>query len=529
MSWAQQREQICRAAQAGVRPRTSGLGSQILPLRGPGGQSAQLTRPNGALTPGRRPPSRQFDDSQPLIREGASDFILLRSGVKKLVRALAPDGNYHLTKLGKAFFKEKYTEWLAHVPVRIRGRRKNGRGYERLDYLPEHVDNRTLVETSLRQPLGALREVSYQLFKGDEILALAFERRGDKLCAARQLAELLRLLLEEVLSDFDTICDRGWQERGITPEEIRKFCVWRGAPMLFVNCQEQLLDSYQPAVKEARAVAFTAWEGHAFFYKNARVFQCDDAERLRPRFRSERRESAAPEFGNWREWDGELRAGHFCARDLLAARGALLAAGHCPKVAMRSLCEWRSLRLRAGEADCVICELPEDAEALQAWMERFGLKYCGQRLAGATSGRSARCRSSGGRSWPRRAGRLQAVRRAHRARHLRVRPRGQIQEFQALPRVPPAQDQPGEFARDRAGEPLQPRGVRDLCELPAAAAVAVGLRAAKVERGPGLLGRGCGALPQEWARQRVLPLAGVLPAGFGAGGTGGPPGRPDLR
>ena len=80
MSWAQQREQIRRAAQAGVRPRTSGLGSQILPLAGPGGQSAQLTRPNGALTragqlcyqlAGRRPPSCQFDEAQPLIREGA--------------------------------------------------------------------------------------------------------------------------------------------------------------------------------------------------------------------------------------------------------------------------------------------------------------------------------------------------------------------------------------------------------------------------------------------------------------------------
>ena len=70
-----------------------------------------------------------------------------------------------------------------------------------------------------------------------------------------------------------------------------------------------------------------------------------------------------------------------------APGGPLLdaAAGHCPKVAMRSLCEWRSLRLRAGEADCVVCELPEDAEALQAWMERFGLKYRGQRLAGATN------------------------------------------------------------------------------------------------------------------------------------------------
>ena len=57
------------------------------------------------------------------------------------------------------------------------------------------------------------------------ILASAFEWRDDKLCAARRLAELLRLVLEEVLSDFE--------ERG----EIRKFCVWRGAPMLCVNCE----------------------------------------------------------------------------------------------------------------------------------------------------------------------------------------------------------------------------------------------------------------------------------------------------
>ena len=28
------------------------------------------------------------------------------------------------------------TEWLAHVPVIIRGRRRNGNPYERHDYLP---------------------------------------------------------------------------------------------------------------------------------------------------------------------------------------------------------------------------------------------------------------------------------------------------------------------------------------------------------------------------------------------------------
>ena len=369
MSWAQQREQIRRAAQAGVRPRTSGLGSQILPLRGPGGQSAQLTRPNGALTragqfyyqlAGRQPPSRQFDDSQPLIREGASRSwcarwcrtatTTSRSWARPSSRRSTPSGwptcrcgsaaaartagamsgvarnvqQAVLQKLGSPSEDDAIME-LSEEVYFLDGSRE----WTLSSQTTQHVDNRTLVETSLRQPLGALREVSYQLFKGDEILASAFERRDDQLCAARQLAELLRLPLEEVLSDFDTICDRGWQERGITPEEIRKFCVWRGAPMLFVNCQGQLLDSYQPAVKEARAVAFTVWEGHAFFYKNARsVFQCDDAERLRPRFRSERWESAVPEFGNWREWDGELRAGHFWTRDL----GALLAAGHCPKV-----------------------------------------------------------------------------------------------------------------------------------------------------------------------------------------------------
>ena len=149
MSWMQQREAIRRAADAGTRPRISAQGSQLLPLRDDRLRSVLLTRPNGQLTragqfyysvTGRRPPSRQFDDSQPLIRDGASDYILMRSGRRQLVRTLQPDGQYHVTKLGKAFFKDKYTEWLAHVPVIIRGTRRRGRNagnsYERHDYLP---------------------------------------------------------------------------------------------------------------------------------------------------------------------------------------------------------------------------------------------------------------------------------------------------------------------------------------------------------------------------------------------------------
>ena len=279
MSWMQQREAIRRAADAGARPRISAQGSQLLPLRDNRLQSVLLTRPNGQLTragqfyhsiTGRRPPSRQFDESQPLIRDGPNDYILTRGGARKLVRSLQPNGQYHVTKLGKAFFKDKFTEWLAHVPVIIRGRRRNGTPYERHDYLPvtalemglsrqndawsdaqvarnvkesvlrqlgqpgpdepiymisgevyflhptnewayssssmQVIDNRVDTQIRLRQPLGALREVSYQLFAGDQILASAFEERQDMLCVPRQLAELLKLPLQEVMEDFNSIC-----------------------------------------------------------------------------------------------------------------------------------------------------------------------------------------------------------------------------------------------------------------------------------------------------------------------------------
>ncbi|OLP79090.1 hypothetical protein AK812_SmicGene40664 [Symbiodinium microadriaticum] len=160
-SWAQQREAIRRAAQGGVRARTNAQGSQRLPLANNRLREVLLSRPNGELTRagqfyyglvGGRPPSRQFDEEQPLIREGPTDYILLRSGVKKAVRSLQPDGSYHLTKLGKSFFREKYTDWLAHVPVRITGTRQRGRNagrpYQRDDFLPITVVNGSLSRQS---------------------------------------------------------------------------------------------------------------------------------------------------------------------------------------------------------------------------------------------------------------------------------------------------------------------------------------------------------------------------------------------
>ena len=41
--------------------------------------------------------------------------------------------------------------------------------------------------------------------------------------------------------------------------------------MFYVDCQSRLLDKFEPAIKKQRAVAFTSWNSHSFFYKSART------------------------------------------------------------------------------------------------------------------------------------------------------------------------------------------------------------------------------------------------------------------
>ena len=103
-SWARQRQQITEAADGGARARTGADGAVVLNLRRGPGAYALLSRADGLTRAGQhyyshlglRPPSKDFDYNQPLIREGPNDYILLRNGQKKLVRSLQG-----LTKLGK--------------------------------------------------------------------------------------------------------------------------------------------------------------------------------------------------------------------------------------------------------------------------------------------------------------------------------------------------------------------------------------------------------------------------------------------
>ena len=89
-SWARQRQQITEAVDGGARARTGADGAVVLNLRRGPGAYALLSRADGQLTRagqhhyshhlGLRPPSKNFDCNQPLIREGPNDHILLRNG-----------------------------------------------------------------------------------------------------------------------------------------------------------------------------------------------------------------------------------------------------------------------------------------------------------------------------------------------------------------------------------------------------------------------------------------------------------------
>ena len=325
------------------------------------------------------------------------------------------------------------------MPVRIRGRRRRGQPYQRDDFLPVVLDglgrqndglgevqqhrnviaaalrkmgnpedgdvvtelsydasrdwgvskqtmqvtqNQVETEVTLRQPLGALRDVSYQLYRGSEILESAFEERTDRLCVLRQVSELLQLPFEEIYSDFDAICPQG------CAKEIRQFCEWRKAPMFIVNCRGQMIDCYEPPVKEERALALCVYRDHAYFYKSARaVAWCDGEPRDTPSYRGERRA-----FGEWREWQGALEPGHYWAKDLRVARSRLLAEGHQPKVVMRGLVEWRCLRLRVrGQGDCVSTRIPRTRRCWTRGWASWASCTAGSGSPGRPARSSARC------------------------------------------------------------------------------------------------------------------------------------------
>ena len=61
-------------------------------------------------------------------------------------------------------------------------------------------------------------------------------------------------------ADFDAMLRHDRRRLGISAEEVREFCVWRNAPMRVLSSQGDLVDSYDPALKEHRTVCFLAFD-----------------------------------------------------------------------------------------------------------------------------------------------------------------------------------------------------------------------------------------------------------------------------
>ena len=133
------RARILAAIAAGRTPTRTASGRLYLRLGGRG--AIPLTIAGDHLTPagtfyyaetGNEPPNRGLDHHQPLISRGNTDYVMV-DGHRRAVRHLQADGTARLTRLGQGYFRNKRTEYVVHVPVRIH---KPGRPKDRHDFLP---------------------------------------------------------------------------------------------------------------------------------------------------------------------------------------------------------------------------------------------------------------------------------------------------------------------------------------------------------------------------------------------------------
>ena len=104
--------------------------------------------------------------------------------------------------------------------------------------------------------------------------------------------------------------------------------------MALLSSQGDLVDSYDPALKEHCTVCFLAFDGHCYMYRAVkRVLERQAARVL---YRGEARQTLPP-IQEWRRFDAaDVQPGLFWCEDLREARRQLMAAGESPKVTISS-------------------------------------------------------------------------------------------------------------------------------------------------------------------------------------------------
>ena len=142
-------------------------------------------------------------------------------------------------------------------------------------------------------------------------------------------------------------------------EEVREFCVWRNAPMRVLSSQGDLVDSYDPALKEHRTVCFLAFDGHCYMYRAVKRV----LERQAARVLYEARQTLPPIRVEALRRRGRAAGAVLVrgpARGEAAAHGRRREPARCPA-------QYCGLRLGRGTR---IRELPEEHEVLRRWCER---------------------------------------------------------------------------------------------------------------------------------------------------------------
>lgn len=128
---------------------------------------------------GAQRPRAAYDPNQELISRNGNDYIRTRTGQEALVRSLRAGGTVTVTQLGRTFFRNRYREYVVHVPVTIRGRRQNGGDYDRRDWLPVHkLGINSIMENERYTPAQAharvrsrvLQELGLRTQQGETVL-----------------------------------------------------------------------------------------------------------------------------------------------------------------------------------------------------------------------------------------------------------------------------------------------------------------------------------------------------------------------
>ena len=385
-------------------------------------------------------------------REGNVEYLKMRKGDDRISRRWdTAKGEWRYSALGKAFYNTRVSQHIVKVPATFTGRRANGTPYSRIGYYPlndpirlpmalsveqrdrrikEHVRTQypTNILADFSEETVSIRDADWQILEmvtepgaageprtdvterrmmgypsvssvpmPESLCSSAFEQHDDKLCCARQIAEVKKRKFEEICDELD-LCSAtvhgssDWRERGCSSKmifELARRHEW-GAACFHGDHVIERWPGKSPLV-------WTIHESHAYFYESAAVLRKLMARKPPTDTIKVRRtitENKTPPVCDWEEFCC-VKEGHFWAYEdsMDVIRGTFLAQGRHPKVTLKDAHRIKTLRYtfakRAADAGhtgaCIIHALPENWRDIDTWMTNLECgPYTGQGLAGAT-------------------------------------------------------------------------------------------------------------------------------------------------